>query len=53
MENVENLGTIIIDGKIINLDSISLDELKKLREKKQKEVEELENDIMEYIMREN
>ncbi|MBR2786417.1 MAG: hypothetical protein IKD76_02855 [Clostridia bacterium] len=53
MKEEESLGTIIVDGKLINLDSIPLEELTKIREKKQKEVEELEKDIMDYIKQDN
>lgn len=40
----KNLGTVIVDGKIINLDKISINELKEIRSK-------LENDEEEIRMR--
>lgn len=40
----KNLGTIVVDGKIINLDKTPIDELKEIRNK-------LENDEKEILKR--
>lgn len=44
-EKEEQFGTIIIDGKIINLDKASEEELEKLEDKLKKEEEEIREKI--------
>ena len=37
----KQFGTIIVDGKIVDLDKTSIDELKKLESKLEKDIEKL------------
>lgn len=48
-EKEEQFGTIIFDGKIINLDKASEEELEKLKEKMKEREAEL-NDIIDKII---
>ena len=41
----EKHGTIIIDGKIVDLDKTSIDELKKIESKLEKDIEEIRKEI--------
>lgn len=53
MEENEKLGTIIIDGKVINLDTVSPDEMEKLENMLEQEIEDqrklIENEIFSEI----
>ncbi len=42
-------GTIIVDGKIVDLDKTSIEELKKLENKLENEIDELRKEIDELI----
>lgn len=44
-EKEEEFGTIIVDGKIINLDKASEEELKKIEDKLKKEEEEIREKV--------
>ncbi len=41
----EQFGTIIVDGKIVDLDKTSIDELKKLESKLEKDIEKIKKEI--------
>lgn len=41
----EKMGTIILDGKIYNLDAMSPEELSELEERVKKEIESKKNEI--------
>ncbi len=41
----EQFGTIIVDGKIVDLDKTSIDELKKLESKLEKDIEKVKKEI--------
>ncbi len=41
----EKFGTIVVDGKIIDLDKTSIEELEKIREKLKSEEEEIRREI--------
>lgn len=45
----EKLGKIIVDGKVINLDTISEKELEKMIEKLEKREEEIRKEIDELL----
>ena len=40
----EQFGTIIVDGKIVDLDKTSIDELKKLESKLEKDIEKIKKE---------
>lgn len=41
----EKFGTIIVDGKIIDLDKTSIDELKKLENKLEEDIKKIKKEI--------
>ncbi|MCI8961691.1 MAG: hypothetical protein HFJ18_02065 [Clostridia bacterium] len=41
----KQFGTIIVDGKIVDLDKTSIDELKKLESKLEKDIEKIKKEI--------
>ncbi len=45
----EKLGTILVDGKIVDLDNTSIDELKKILSKLENEEEEIRNKIYKLL----
>lgn len=45
----EKLGTIVVDGKIIDLDKMSIDELKQIRNKLENDEKEIEKNIDELL----
>jgi len=45
----EKLGTIIVDGRIVNLDTASEEELDKCIEKLEKQEEEIRKEIDEIV----
>lgn len=45
----EKLGTIMIDGKIIDLDKTPLEELKKIKNKLENEEEEIRKEINKLL----
>lgn len=50
METDEKLGTIIVDGKIVNLDSAPVEELEKIEVKLKASIEDIQSKIMECLM---
>jgi len=49
MEENEKFGTMVIDGKIVNLDTMPLEELQQLEEKLKKQVEEKKKKIIDVL----
>lgn len=49
MDENEKLGTMVVDGKIVNLDTMPLEELQQLEEKLKKQVEEKKKKIIDVL----
>lgn len=49
MDENEKLGTMVVEGKIVNLDTMSLEELQKLEENLKKQVEEKKKKIIDTL----
>jgi len=49
MEENEKFGTIVVDGKIVNLDTISQEELEKVLNKLETQIEEKKKIIKEQL----
>lgn len=45
----ERFGSIVVDGKVINLDSASVEELEKYEKKLDEEIEKNRDSVMEFV----
>ncbi len=49
MSMKERFGSIVVDGKVINLDSASVEELEKYEKKLDEEIEKNRDSVMEFV----
>ena len=49
MDNNEKFGSIIVDGKVINLDNAKIEDLEKLEEELKEKIQQKEKEIMNYL----
>ncbi len=49
MDENDKLGTVLVDGKVVNLDTASIEELEKIEKQLLKKIEESRQKIDEYV----
>lgn len=49
MEENEKFGTIVVDGKVVNLDNTEIEDLKKLEEKLKEKIQQKKKKIINYL----